>query len=122
MDAFYLFCVLGPTIQQIFHLGIIPQEDDFTELSEQERKNYFIHNPPTEEKLFRMNLTISDESLKGMVICLTESEKSTVMKAVEFINGYAKEKDFANNDEMLHYVASKLPAVFSKGTQYEQAK
>lgn len=63
-----------------------------------------------------------DERFKGYVVCMTESEKDTLLKAVELINTYGKGKTFRNDEEKLHYAASKLPDVFSKGTKFERRK
>ena len=122
MNAFELFFVFGPAIQNLFHLGMLPQNDDFVELTEEEKALYFKHNSSTDEKLFKFTLLAKDERFKGNVVCMTESEKDTLLKAVEFINTYGKDKTFRNDEEKLHYAASKLPDVFSEGTKFEKKK
>lgn len=120
MDAFDLFFVFGPTIQRIFHLGFLPQDGDFAELTNGERESYLRNNRQTTERIFRMNMPSNDGCTEGMVVCLTESEKTNLKNAVKFMEEYAKGRNFHDNEERLHYVASRLPEVFSKGTRFEQ--
>ena len=120
MNAFDLFFVFSPAVLKLFYLGYLPQEEDFIELSKEEKVSYFKNNPHTEEKLFRMNIPADDERFKGMTVCVSESEKDVLMRAVKFIDGYGEGMKFANNEEKMHYVASKLPDVYSKGTRFER--
>lgn len=120
MDAFDLFFVFGPTIQRIFHLGFLPQDGDFVELTNVERESYLRNNRQTTERIFRMNMPSNDGCTEGTVICLTESDKANLMSAVKFMEEYTRGKIFHDSEERLHYVAGRLPEVFSKGTRFEQ--
>ena len=111
--------MFGPAVQCLFRLGVLPQNEDFVELTEEERNLYFKHNQRTDEKVFRLKLLVEDSLYTDNVVCMTEIEKETLLNAVEFINKYGKDKTFSTNEDKLRYVASRLPEIFSKGTKFE---
>lgn len=120
MNVFDLFFVFCPAVQNLFHLGFLPNDDDFVELTDEERNSYFKEEQETGERIFRMNIPSSDERFNDMILCLTEPEKVTLMKAVKLIDKYGEGLNFANDEEKLLYVASRLPEVFSTGTKFER--
>jgi formylmethanofuran dehydrogenase subunit E len=116
-------------VSTIFKLGYVPEKDEYYELTPEQYRKYYREfedgNDKTDEMVFMLlpkDPQKYNELVDGDVFVLTETEIKGLEKANKVIEKICREcgKTFANYEEKLVYVASKLPAVFSKNTKFAQ--
>jgi len=112
---------VGPAITAIFKLGYEPEEKYFYEFTEEHYNKLQDEGTDITEKWY-MLIPEKYEYQTEKVMVVREHEKNNLIKANAFIANYCKksDSDLGNYDNKLKYVASLLPAVFTKNTKYQK--
>ena len=126
MDFFdLLFGPIGPSLQFIFKIGYIPNENDFLELTEDQYAAYVKQCGEIKGKIYMFspqNPHFSMDDDYNEISCLDEEDLRGFKDAEQLIQHYCdnSKQIFKTTEEKLQYMASALPDVFSKYTPYEK--
>lgn len=126
MDIFDLFFGAGPAVTAIMKLGFMPEEKEFHELTPEQYRKYYEQNDDTNEKVYMLipeNRDWHEASESKEINVFTQSDIETLKKGWKIVERYCEKSgcSFSSDREMLAYAASRMPAVFSEGTMFEQA-
>lgn len=126
MDIWDLFFGAGPAVHTIMEMGFMPKDEDFLELTAEQYRQFFEKEGYTKEKVYtllpRNPQHYVPSQFNELNIC-TESDIATMKRGWQIIEHYCEKSEhvLSSDREKLAYAASKLPDVFSKGTQFEYA-
>jgi len=124
LDIF--FTLRGVTA--VFRLGFVPRDGDLYELTPEQYERYYATIAKAEKHLNEtVYMVLPEDHQKYIelaseeVFTLTEEEVIFTRQAEQLIEMYCTEskKKFNSFEEKLHYCASVMPSVISKGTKYE---
>ena len=132
MDLHYMFTYLWPAMHFVFEIGYIPKESDFHELSPelykafQEKaspedvkalagKHLFAIVPDNEEACARMR-----EVNGNNFIIVTKEECPVFLDVRKYFDTVCRNegKHFDDEHDLLAYMASVMPSVFTDGTEF----
>lgn len=133
MDLHFLFFRLFPALQFIFKLNYIPQEKDFKELTPEQYASFHKKEVDNEElkdlsdkrlyaflpddpKVYNRIVEMYGDNLA----IIGEEDFASFAKASEYIEMCCSEsgRNFDDITSKLGYMATRLPGVFTEGTQY----
>jgi hypothetical protein len=125
MDLQDMLRELFPTIFAIFKLGFIPAPDEICELTQEQYAAYRRQGGDMPEPLY----TVIPKNYKYLgpsnALSLLEKEDTVKLgKAAIFLYQYAAESgcDSQESEDVLKFVAGRLPDYFSKGTKFERPR
>jgi hypothetical protein len=124
MELLDIFSTLN-AIKFVFRLGRLPQEKDFYELTPEQYEKYYESEGHTSEKIYMFlpeDPAVYRKFVDNGVFVVSESELNIFENAELIIEKYCSEskREFKDLESKLRYMASVLPDVASKGTEYEK--
>lgn len=119
---FDLFFGTGEAVTLIFRWNLEIKEDNFIPFIDEDYENMRNQGMDITEKMYFFIPNERVEKADNEIMVMTQYEKSCIFKAIAIIENYCKksEKVLHNYDEKLKYVASMIPEVFVRGTNYEK--
>jgi len=118
-NAQHLILEIMPALQGMFHLGFIPDADDFVELTDEEYKDMVRELGDYERPVYA--ITSNNPAYDGKQI-LPHDAVEKMKRGADFLAKYAQDQNlnFQNQQALLEHAAKHFPTELSKGTPFEQ--
>ena len=120
-----LFLKFFPAITAMLQMGFIPTPENIHELTPEQYAAYQIQGGDVSKRLYTIrpkgNASLSSVPANEVSI-MTEDDIPKLGEAVFFIYQYAKNEGCTSqkSEQVLKFVAERLPASFTKGTKFER--